>query len=317
VTAQPVVGVVTGASSGIGRATAHLLAGRGAHLTLIARGRGPLEETAIECRAAGAASVHVMTVDVGDSEALEAAIREIQSTHGRIDVAVQSAGVVAYGPFVDIPAEVFDGVLRVNVLGSANLARSVLPGMRERGRGSFVLIGSVIGAIAVPQMSPYVVSKWAIRSLARELQLENRDCRGVNVTCVTPGSVDTPIYLQAANYDGHVGRPPPPVVSPERAARAVIRAIDRPRRTVDVGAANKVMRAGFTLLPRVFDALVGPLFSVTGRDQARATPGPGNVFESQAALNRVHGEQGSSVVATARAVGAKAGKPPRRDDEPT
>jgi len=152
------------------------------------------------------------------------------------------------------------------------------------------------------------VSKWAIRSLARELQLENRDCPGVNVTCVTPGSVDTPIYLQAASYDGRVGRPPPPVVSPERAAHAVIRAIDRPRHTVDVGPANKVMRAGFSLFPRMFDALVGPLFSLTGRDQTGATPGPGNVFESQSELNRVHGEQGSSVVATARAVGTRTAK---------
>jgi len=175
-----------------------------------------------------------------------------------------------------------------------SLAGNVLPGMRERGQGSFVLIGSVIGAIAVPQMSPYVASKWAIRSLVRELQLENRDHPGVNITCVTPGSVDKPIYLQAANYDCHVARPPPAVVSPERAAGAVLRAIDRPRRTVDVGAANRVMRAGVTLLPRVFDALVGPLFSVSGRDRAMAAPGPGNVFESQEPLNRVHGEQGST-----------------------
>jgi len=73
------------------------------------------------------------------------------------------------------------------------------------------------------------------------------------------------------------------------------------------------MRAGFTLLPRVFDALVGPLFSVSGRDRAMAAPGPGNVFESQAELNRVHGEQGSSVIATARAVGAVAAKLLRQD----
>ena len=306
--------LLIGASSGIGRATAHRLAERGAQLVLVARGRGPLETTAEECRARGAASVEVVCADIGDADQVDAVIQHTETTHGRIDVAVQSAGVVAYGQFLDIPPDVFDAVLRVNVLGSANVARSVLPGMRERGRGTLVLLGSVLGQINVPMMSPYVVSKWALRSLVRELQLENRDCADVHVTTVTPGAVDTPLYLQAANYAGRAGRPPPPVISPERAARAVVAAIDAPdRRTLGVGPGNPVMRAGFTFLPRVFDVLVGPLFAVSGLDQRPTEAGPGNVLQPREELNRLHGDQGSSVLAVARAVGARATRPLRSD----
>ena len=298
--------LVTGASSGIGRATAHRLAERGDALVLVARGRRALEETADECRARGAASVLVQAADVTDGAALEAAVRAALDEHGHLDAAVQSAGVVAYGRFLDVPADVWERVVDVNLFGSANLARSVLPGMRKRGRGALVLLGSVLGDISVPQMSAYVVSKWAIRSLTRELQLENRDCPGVAVTNVTPGSVDTPIYLQAANYAGNIGRPPPPVISPEKAARAVVSAVDRPqRRSVDVGPANALMRTGYTLVPRVFDALVGPFFAVSALDRQPTEPGQGNLYAPDEQLNGLYGGQGSSVVATARVVGER------------
>ena len=151
-------------------------------------------------------------------------------------------------------------------------------GMRARDRGTLVLVGSVVGNIAVPTMSPYVVGKWGLRALARELQLENRDRRGVHVTLVTPGGVGTPIYQQAGNFSGRVGQPPPPVYPAERVARAVVRALDRPPRRLDVGLTNPVMALGFVLLPRLFDVLVGPLFSVLCRGTDRIGPTPGNVL---------------------------------------
>jgi short-subunit dehydrogenase len=127
-------------------------------------------------------------------------------------------------------------------------------------------------------MSPYVVAKWGVRSLARELQLENRDRPGVHVTLVTPGGVDTPIYRQAANYSGRAGQAPPPVYSPERVARALVRALDRPPRRLDVGVANPVMALGFALTPWLFDVLVGPLFAVLARGRERVAATPGNVL---------------------------------------
>jgi short-subunit dehydrogenase len=169
-----------------------------------------------------------------------------------------------------------------------------------------VLVGSVIGHIAVPLMSPYVISKWGIRALARQLQIENRDRSGVHISYVSPGGVDTPIYLQAATYAGHVGRPPPPVVTPEAVARVVLRRLDHPRKRTQVGVANDLMRFGFSALPAVFDALVGALFPVGATDLTYDVPDrEGNVLVSQPADNRLRGNQGNPVVGVVRNIGVK------------
>ncbi len=287
----PPLVVITGASSGIGRATAHLLAERGYRLVLLARAAVPLTETARECLAAGASTAETVQLDVNDGKQVDDVFGSIETRLGPVDAVVHSAGVAGYGRFHEIPAEVFEAVIHSNVFGAANVARSVLPAMRERNAGKLVLVGSVIGHIAVPRMTPYVVSKWAVRSLARQLQLENRDRNGVRVCLVEPGSVDTPIYRQAATYLGHHGRPPPPVVSPERVARTIAGVLDRPRKRVGVGPGNLVMKAGFSLTPKVYDALVGPLFSLAGTDPAPVPPTSGNVLEPNEPLNQLYGEQ--------------------------
>jgi short-subunit dehydrogenase len=299
-TCTPLV-VITGASSGIGRATAHLLAQRGYRLVLLARAAVPLADAVLECKSAGAETAEAMQVDITDAKQVSASLHSIETRLGPVDALVHSAGVAGYGRFHEIPAEVFEAVIRTNLFGAANLARSALPAMRDRNRGTLVLVGSVIGHIAVPRMTPYVVSKWAIRSLARQLQLDNRDRKGVQVCLVEPGSVDTPIYRQAATYLGHNGRPPPPVVSPERVARTIAQVLDRPRKRVGIGSANLVMKAGFTFAPKVYDALVGPLFSLAGTDPAPVPPTPGNVLEPHEPLNRLHGDQ----IGVARAVIAR------------
>jgi short-subunit dehydrogenase len=281
---------VTGGSSGIGLATALELAGAGDHLMLLARAREPLDRAVAQCRAAGAGSVTAVAADVRDADGVNRAVAQLYEDHGRIDVAVVAAGVAAYGRFEEVPAAVFDGVVGTLVLGSANVARAVLPRMRADDHGTLMLVGSVIGTIGVPEMSPYVVAKWGVRALARELLLENRDRPGVHVTLVTPGGVDTPIYRQAANYAGLVGQPPPPVYSPERVARAMVRALDHPPRVLSLGVANAVMTLGFTLLPRLYDVLVGPLFAVGARGREPVAPTPGNVLVARPDGEGLRGE---------------------------
>ncbi len=224
---------------------------------------------------------------------VESAVSAVLAEHGRIDVAVANAGVVAYGRFEDVPAHVFEAVLRTNVLGVANLARSVLPVMRRQKAGSLVVVGSVIGHLAVPDMAAYVVSKWGVRALARQLRLETRDADGVRVAYVAPGGVDTPIYVQAANYGEAVGRPPMPVTTPEKVAARILAHADGGAIRSQVGLANDVMRFGFTTLPWVYDALVTPLFRVVAQDRTRRPAhGPGNVLESQRERQRTAGWAG-------------------------
>ncbi|GAA4360596.1 SDR family NAD(P)-dependent oxidoreductase [Angustibacter luteus] len=287
--ATPRVVLVTGATSGIGLALARELAAAGDHLALLARSKEPLDRTASECRTAGAASVTTFAADVADGAAVEAAVRDVERRQGPIDVVVQSAGVAAYGRFEDVPPEVFDGVLATNVLGTANVVRAVLPGMRDRNDGRIVLIGSVVGALAVPEMSAYAVSKWAIRSLARHLQIENRDRSGVHITLVTPGGIDTPIYPQAATYNGHVGKPPPPIYAPETVAHRIVQSLNRPPKRLDVGITNAVMALGFALLPSLYDAIVTPLFNLVTKERENVPPTSGNVLRPNAALNALRG----------------------------
>jgi NAD(P)-dependent dehydrogenase (short-subunit alcohol dehydrogenase family) len=309
--------LVTGASSGIGRAVALQASAAGQHVALVSRGKQSLAAAARECELAGAASVMTLPADVGDDAAVRDAVQAVVDRHGRLDAVVQSAGVAAYGRTEDVPPEVFEGVLRTNLLGAVNVARHVLPVLRRQQRGSLVQIGSVIGHIAVPLMSPYVLSKWGVRALLRQLQLENRDLPDVHLMYLAPGGVDTPIYLQAANYAGFVGRPPPPVASPEHVASVVMRRLERPRKSTQVGVANDLMRLGFTALPGVFDALVNPLFRLAARDMDDPVPPvTGNVLDSHQDANRLHGEQGNALLAIVRnAVRAaqEVGKPDGHD----
>jgi short-subunit dehydrogenase len=278
--ATPRVVLITGATSGIGLAAALQSAGRGDHLLLLARSRSPLEAAADQCRAAGAASVRVLSVDIVDAPALDSAISAAVAELGPLDVVIHSAGIAAFGEFTTVPAEVFDRVIAVNVSGAANVARAVLPGMRDRNAGTLVLLGSLEGHITPPFMSAYAASKWAVRSLARGLQIENRDRTGVHVCCLAPAGVDTPIYAQAANYLQREQRPPPPVASPEKVAAVALGLADVPRRNIHVGVANRVIEFGYLAMPWVYDRLVTPLFKVVvSRPRSSAAASPGNVFE--------------------------------------
>jgi NAD(P)-dependent dehydrogenase (short-subunit alcohol dehydrogenase family) len=287
-TTGPVV-VVTGATSGIGRATALAYARQGSRLVLAARSRRTLADTERECRAAGAADVLVVPTDVTRSRQCDALAAAAVDRFDVVDVCVHAAAVVAYGTFLDVPVEVFDRAVTTNLLGTANVARSVLPVMRDQRRGTLVVVGSVLGQVTVPYLSAYVTGKWGVRALTRTLGQEMRDVPGVRVRSVSPGSVNTPVYTQAGSYSGRGHRPPPPVDPPEKVAAAVLRAAGRRRREVSVGWANPVMVAGHTLLPAVYDALVGPLMRVAGVTGQRRPPSPGNVLEPHEPGEAVHG----------------------------
>jgi NAD(P)-dependent dehydrogenase (short-subunit alcohol dehydrogenase family) len=304
----PRVVVVTGASSGIGLAVVQQAGADGDHVVLVARDHDSLELAAKECERAGAASTMVVPTDVGDDDAVRRCVLQVVDRHGRIDAVVNCAGVVAYGKAEDVPREVFDGVLRTNVIGSMNVARHVLPVLRSQGQGSLVLVGSVIGHIAAPGMTPYVVSKWGVRALARQLQLENRDVKELHISYVAPGGVVTPIYEQAGNYAGWAGRPPPPAVSPERVAKVIRDRLDNPSPRTQVGPANDFMRLGFSALPGLYDVLVGPLMKLAAFDATRPlVEHAGNVLASQPELNRLHGDQVSALVAVPRNIASKLG----------
>lgn len=271
--------LVTGASSGVGRATARRLAQQGARLVISSRSESVLDEVAKECLDRGAQDVLVCPADVGDRAAVERVFATAEERYGGLDAVVHSAAVVAYGRFEDVPAEVFEKAVQTNLVGTANVARCALAAFDRSGAGSLVLVASVLAKIVTPLMSTYCATKAGAYGLARALQIEARSTPGVHVSVISPGSVNTPIYDQAASYSGRGGNPPPPIVSADKVAERCVEAIDRPVRDRNVGVLNSVMVAGYRVLPPVFDFLVSPLLSTLGLGRSKVPPHPGNVLE--------------------------------------
>jgi NAD(P)-dependent dehydrogenase (short-subunit alcohol dehydrogenase family) len=283
--------VIVGGSSGLGLATAERFAEDGDHILLAARSSRGLATAAEKVRAAGAADVTVVPMDVRNRDEVDRLVETSVREHGRIDVLVHTATTMAYGRLTDLPADIFEGVVDAAIHGTANLARSVVPLFRRQHHGTFVIVNSLLGAVTVPNMGAYATAKWGQRAIARTLQQELRDEPNVHVCLVSPGSTNTPIYYQAASYTGRVARPPVPVLQPAHAASVIAAVVRRPRRHVStlVGPTNPIIVLGYRLLPRLYDAMVGPLFRIAAQTRRALDPTPGNVAQPHPDQERVHG----------------------------
>ncbi|MGI5131601.1 SDR family oxidoreductase [Pseudonocardia sp. CA-107938] len=250
--------VVTGASSGIGRATALALAGQGARTVLVARRAHELDAVAAECEQRGSAALAV-PADVTDQEAVERAAAAAVARFGRIDGWVNSAGVTGFAPLLEMPTAEIERILDVNVLGTVHGARAALPVMIEQGSGVLVNLSSLLGVVAPPVAGAYAMSKFAVRGLGVSLREELRmaGVRGVAVSTVLPAAIDTPIYAAAANRTGRRPQPPPPVYSVERAARTVVRALRRPRpELVAGGPLGRLFALQHAVTPRLAERMM-------------------------------------------------------------
>jgi NAD(P)-dependent dehydrogenase (short-subunit alcohol dehydrogenase family) len=276
--------VVVGASSGIGRATALAYADLDADLVLAARGEELLDEVTARCRVRGTGTVLAHPTDVLDADAVEALFCVAQEAFGRIDVVVHAAMVMAYGRIEDLPTDVYAAVVDTALHGTAHVARSAIPRFRGQGEGTLVIVTSLLASVAVPGIGAYVAGKWGQFGLVRSLRLEVRDTPGIRVVTVAPGSVDTPIYERAANYEGRSGAPPPPVDTPEKVARAIVTAVANGRSRVSVGLLNIVVVAGFRLVGPLYGGLVGPLYRRFAHRRDELPPTDGNVFSGSRPL---------------------------------
>lgn len=283
--------VLTGASSGIARAAAVAFAQRGASVVLAARSESSLQEAAEECRRVGGQALVVPT-DVADEQAVQELARRAQGQFGRIDVWVNAAGVMVYGLFEDTPAAAFRQVIETNLMGQVHGARAVLPYFREQRQGVMINVASVWGSVTSPYVTPYVVSKFGVRSFSECLQEGLRLERGghdIHVCTILPQSVDTPIFRHSGNYTERTPRPVPLVVDPQRVVRAILRTVDHPRRQRTVGWWGRLLELGHGMLPGFYSRLVPTVMNYGAFSGKPATPGPGNVFESMPEWNQVEG----------------------------
>ena len=276
---EEAVVVITGASSGIGRAAALRLAHRARALALCARSGEALAEVAEECESRGAATLH-RAVDVGDENAVEAFAEAVEEDFGRIDVWVNNAGAIAYGPFEEIPSEVFRGIVETNLMGQVHGARSALRRFRAQGSGVLINMSSVWGRVSSPQVTPYIVSKNAVRAFSECLAGELVDEEEIHVATMVPQAVDTPIFEHAGNYTGKQVRPIPPVLDVEEVARGIELCAENPKREVNYGQAGRALEILHSLAPPLYRRLAHGAFVRGTWGKVGAAPAPGNVLAS-------------------------------------
>jgi NAD(P)-dependent dehydrogenase (short-subunit alcohol dehydrogenase family) len=271
--------VITGASSGIGRAAALQFAERGSRLVLAARGVEPLRATVSECEARGAEAIAVPT-DVRDEAAVTELAEAADSRFGRIDVWVNNAGVIAYGRFEQVPSEVFRAVIETNLMGQVNGSRAALMHFRRQEQGTLINLASVWSRVTTPDVSPYVTSKFAIRAFSECLREELADTPGIAVATILPQAVDTPIFAHAANYAGRRPRPIPPMLDPREVAHGIIRCAEFPGREITYRRLGRLVELLHSLLPRVYERTVPAAFAAGNYARERASYGPGNLLTS-------------------------------------
>jgi short-subunit dehydrogenase len=238
--------VITGASSGIGRAAALALAKKGAHLVLAARREEPLDELAKQCEALGVRCLS-LPMDVTEAAAVRELATQAVQAFGRIDGWVNNAGVYMVGRLEETPDDAFHQVMETNFFGTVYGARAALAQFRRQGRGTLINVCSVSGSLAGPYVSAYASSKFAVRGFSASIRQEFEGT-GIHVCTILPASVDTPLWQHSANYTGWRARPVEPIYSPERVADAIVRMLVRPRRELFIGPTRRVFPLLHTLL---------------------------------------------------------------------
>ena len=285
---RPRTAVITGASSGIGLATALAFARADYQLILAARGADALDRAAARCRNLGAQALAVPT-DVTDADAVRDLVRRARAEWGPVDVWVSNVGVGAFGPYEATPMEAHDQVIRTNLIAHMNEAHAIVPVFKEQGHGTFINMVSLGAFAPAPFAAAYSASKFGLRGFSEALRAELSTHPGIHVCDVYPGFVDTPGLSHSANYSGGRLTAPPPLLDARRVAAAVLKVARNPRATTMVGSVAHAARLAHCLAPN----LMGRAGAWAIRAYlARAGSRPiqdGNLFRPSAGPGRIDG----------------------------
>ncbi|MGV1015376.1 MAG: SDR family NAD(P)-dependent oxidoreductase [Methyloceanibacter sp.] len=225
--------LVTGASSGIGEATAKLYGARGAHVLLLARNVERLHDVAGAIRKAGGTATP-FPVDLANAAATQDVAQRITSEIGTPDIVINNAGAGRWKPLLEITPEEARAMMAVPYFAAFDLTRSFLPGMIARGSGGLVFISSPASYLAWPRASGYIAARRAIAGLAETLHSELRGT-GISVTQVVLGTVETPYWQHNPGSRENLPKTDPrlvPVLTPEQAAEAIVTGVERKRALV-------------------------------------------------------------------------------------
>lgn len=300
--------VITGASSGIGRATALAFAERGGTVVVAARSEEALHQLVTECERLGGRGLAVPT-DVTDEEAVKNLARRAIKSFGRIDVWVNNAAVSLFGRFEESPSEPYRRVIETNLFGYIHGARSVLPYFREQGSGVLINVASVVGKVAQPYASAYTVTKFAVVGLSQSLRQELLDAKNIHVCAILPAAIDTPLFQHAANFTGRAVKPINPVYDARTVAEAIVGCAEKPRREVTVGSAGRMLKLTRRLTPGLAERMLARQVEHDHFQDQPAPPTEGNLFQPMPQYTGISGgwrENGGASAGRAT-VGALAG----------
>lgn len=292
--------VITGASSGIGLATAQFAASCGAQVVLSSRNAESLIEAANWINERGGQAIAV-AADVRKYEDVENLKNEALKKFGKIDTWVNNAGLSVYGPLLEIPLEEEREIFEINFWGVRHGCRVAVPVLAQNG-GALINVGSEVSSVAVPLQGMYSASKHAVKAYTDALRLEiNKAELPISVTLVRPAAIDTPFTKHALNRL-RKGAPslPPPVYDVGIVARAIVKCAEVPHRDAYIGGVSRFYDIMETLAPRLTDRFMsskifeqqsrGDLSTRTAEDEALMGPPPQE--------GRIHGDHQGHVAKT-------------------
>lgn len=273
--------VITGATSGIGLATAREFAAKGYNLVLAARRTDELERIAEEL-IDGGTSVLIESLDTADTAAMERLANGAREEFGTIDVWVNNAGVYVAGKFEETPIEDMRRLMDTNFFGYVNGSRAALEQFRDQGFGTLINVASINAAAPQPYTSVYSASKAAIRALDESLRMElalDKEARKIHVCTVMPAGVDTNLFRNAANYTGKELLAVEPVYSPTLVARRIVALARAPKREIAVGGAGRLMAFENRMSPRFYERMMAYFTQDDALSETEAVRTKGNLYE--------------------------------------
>jgi short-subunit dehydrogenase len=286
--------VITGASSGIGLATAVAAAEEGAKLVLTSRSQDTLEELAQRINANGGEAIAVVA-DVADRQQVQRVAEAAISRFGRIDTWINDAGLSIYGRLDEVSEEDSRRLFDINFWGVGNGSLAALPHLKTAG-GALINVGSEVSDAVVPLQGMYAASKHAVKGFNDALRVETEevDKAPVSITLIQPTAVDTPFPEHARNYMDQEPKLPTPMIEPSQVAEAILGAAQKPERYVKVGAMSKMNTTMAKLAPALGDKMSAMQADRQQRDEMPRDP-QGTLYKPGEA-GRIHGEGSSSSV---------------------